>query len=170
MTTRRPRSDSKTGAKIAVAAALAGSIEPPGHVRLREGDRPFWDAIVCARARDRWDDHDLALAGNLARSMADLEKLQAALDLEGHTMLNAKGTPVANPTHTVLETLTRRVVALSRALHVHAEAKDGESREQGKTLGKQREAGKSLDRAGVKDPVGDDLGASSLFGGRGKTH
>jgi phage terminase small subunit len=72
------------------------------------------------------------VAGNLARAMADCEALQAQLDAEGHVIENQRGTPIANPLHSVIETLTRRVVALSRMLHVHPEAKQGESRHQGK--------------------------------------
>lgn len=165
--TRSTRSDSKAGAKIAVDSALAGPLDPPAHVRLREGDRPFWDAIVSARARNRWDDADLAIAANLARTEADIETLQERLDREGHVIENQKGTPIANPLHAILETLTRRAVALSRMLHVHPEAKDGESRDQGKKLGKQRQAGQSIQTA---VDVAGDLGNDALLGGRAKPH
>jgi hypothetical protein len=76
--------------------------------------------------------------------LADVEKLQERLDTEGHTLVNERGTVVANPVHAIIETLTRRVVALQRALHVHAEAKQGPSKLQGKALAKQREAGATL--------------------------
>ena len=42
-------------------------IDPPAHVRLRDGDRPFWDGIVRARARDEWCESDLVVAAQLAR-------------------------------------------------------------------------------------------------------
>lgn len=149
----------------AFANAAAGPIDPPAHLRLRDADRPFWVAIVGARARDKWDDVDLAHAANLARTQATIEELQQVLEAEGHVITNNKGTPIANPVHSVLETLSRRAVALSRMLHVHPEAKVGESREQGKKLGKQREAERSLE-AGQVD--GDDV---SLLGGvNGPTH
>jgi hypothetical protein len=123
-----------------MAAALAGDVEPPEFMRLREEDRPYWRAIVRARARDKWDELDLIHAVNLARTLADIDKLQFALDMDGHTTTNLKGTEVANPTHTIIETLTRRSVALSRALHVHAEAKQGKAKLQGKALESQRNA------------------------------
>ena len=149
--TRKARTDSLAGDRRAMEAAKAGPIEPPDHVRLRDGDRPYWDAIVMARARERWDELDLTNAANLARTMADIEKLQKDLDLEGHVLKNDRGTPVANPIHAVIETLTRRSVALQRTLHVHAEAKQGKAKLQGGALQKQRDAQQTL--AGADDDL-----------------
>jgi hypothetical protein len=145
--TKRTRSDSVTGHTQAMSDAAAGPLEPPAHVRLRESDLPFWYGITGARARNKWDSHDLAIAATLARTMADIETLSARLEAEGHVIENQKGTPIANPVHTVLETMTRRVVALSRTLHVHAEAKQGEARDQGKRLHAERDAADALEQA-----------------------
>ena len=114
--------------------------EPPDHVNLREGDRPFWDSIVRARDYESWTSADLEQAANLARCKADIERLQVEITDEGDTIINARGTPIVNPKHTLLETLSRRGVALSRVLHVHAEATVGESRHQTKRSSMQREA------------------------------
>lgn len=145
--TRKARTDSTEGAKRAMAAALAGPVQPPPHIRLRAEDWPHWEAIVSARAREKWDVLDLTHAANLARTLADIEKLQFTLDVDGHTSTNAKGTIVANPVHAIIETLTRRSVALSRALHVHAEAKQGKAKLQGRALEKQRDAGRALEES-----------------------
>ena len=142
---KRDRCDSPTGASAAMAAAALGPLPPPKHCRLRPCDLPFWDGIVLSRARARWDQHDLALAATLARCMADVEHLQEELEGEGHVIRNNKGTPIANPKHTVIETLTRRIVGLSRTLQFHSLAKNGDSRDQGKSLGAQRKAGELLD-------------------------
>lgn len=144
---KRPRCDTNTAAGEAFAAAATKYPDPPAHCALRPGDHPFWFGIMASRARVSWDDHDLALAANLARSMADLERLQVDLDAEGHVVVNAKGTPVMNPIHSVIEALTRRIVGLSKTLQVHAVAKNGESREQGKRLNKEREARDHLEEA-----------------------
>jgi hypothetical protein len=53
---------------------------------------------------------------------------------EGDTLVNAKGTVTLNPKHNLLEVMTRRVIALSKAVHVHAEATQGRSRDAGKKL------------------------------------
>lgn len=152
MTDRKQRTDTVAGAVIAMQDALAGPIEPPPHVRLRDGDRPYWEAIVTARARNKWDQLDLIVAGNLARAMRDVEREQVRLDEEGAVIENLKGTPVANPRHAVIETLTRRVVALSRALHVHAEAKQGPSKLQVKSKAAEDDALLAAGEVG-----GDDL-------------
>lgn len=148
MSDRKQRVDTVQGALNSMENALAGPIEPPAHVRLRDGDRPFWDSIVTARARDRWDNADLEIAANLARCKADIERLQSEIDREGDVLENARGTMVMNPKHTLLETLSRRAVALSRMLHVHAEAKQGPSAKQGKALAAERAAGDVVKRKG----------------------
>lgn len=144
----RKRSDSVTGAVDAMQDALAGSIEPPAHIRLRDRDRPFWDAIIASRPRSKWDECDLENAANLARCKADIERIQSELDSEGDTLVNERGTVVLNPKHTLLETLTRRCIAMSRALHVHPEAKEGRSRDQGNKVQEQRKAGDAVKSKG----------------------
>lgn len=116
-------------------------LEPPAHVTVPADAMPFWYDIVRGRARDKWDGHDLSMAAQLARTMADIEKLTKEIATEGHTVINFRGTPMANPKHNVLETLVRREQSLSRILHVHAQAKQGPSGDQAKGLKKQREAG-----------------------------
>ena len=119
---RRARSDSITAAVS--AAQVKSGINPPAHVSLRESDRPFWEAIISARASTSWNDADLVHAARLARCHSDIERLQDEIEDDGEMM--------ANPKHRLLETLMRRSVSLSRMLHVHAEATQGESREQAK--------------------------------------
>lgn len=137
---KRTRSDSVTAAVRAAQSVAESPIEPPAHINLRDGDRPFWQAIVCARARDSWNTSDLESAANLARCKADIERVQREIDVEGDTLVNERGTTVLNPKHSLLEVLSRRAMALSRMLHVHAEATQGESREQGKRLSTEAKA------------------------------
>lgn len=144
MTAKRTRSDSATSAVAAMQAASAGPLKPPCFVNIRKADKPFWDSIVRARTRDSWTDSDLVMAGNLARCLSDIERLQKEIDIEGDVVLNARETQVINPKHSLLETLSRRAVALSRTLQVHAQATQGESRDQGKKATKQRAAEKVL--------------------------
>lgn len=135
VTAKRRRSDSAAAAVAAAQAVALGPLDPPAHVTLRPGDRPFWNAIMTARARDTWTDTDLATAANLARSQADVERLQAELYATGYT-IDGK----ANPLAAIIETLTRRAVALSRVLHVHAEATVGKSEDAAKALANERAA------------------------------
>jgi hypothetical protein len=124
-----PKAGTVAGDVRAMQAALK-ELQPPPHVTLREQDWSFWGAIVAARARDTWTDVDLAHASNLARTQADIERVQRELDAEGFTLVNDRGTTVQNPKFSILETLSRRAVLLSKSLQVHAHATVGESREQ----------------------------------------
>lgn len=137
---KRQRSDSTTAGVKAAQNAAAGMIEPPAHVLLRDGDLPFWESIVCARARDSWNTADLENAANLARCKHDIERLQIEITIEGDVIVNDRGTQIVNPKHALLETLSRRCLALSRMLHVHAEATVGESRDQAKPLAAEKKA------------------------------
>lgn len=135
---RRPRSDSVTAAIAAAQAPIA--IDPPAHVTLREGDMPFWQSIVRARAATTWNLADLEQAANLARCKADIERLQEEITAEGDILTNDRGTQIINPRHTLLEVLSRRSVALSRMLHVHAEATCGKSEQQAKRAKPEQDA------------------------------
>jgi hypothetical protein len=104
----------------AAQAAAQGDLEPPEHVRLRENDRPYWIAVVRARARQEWNEADLVNAGNMARAMADIERIQRELDEEGDILVNERGTQVVNPKHTLIEQLSRRIMALQRLLGMQA--------------------------------------------------
>jgi hypothetical protein len=121
---RRARSDSAAAAVSAMAQA-AVQIEPPAGVRLREGDRPYWDLVVRARAPAEWSEPDLMHAANMARCLADIERISNEVAIEGDVIENARGTPVQNPKHALLEVLSRRSVALTRLLQMHAQARLG---------------------------------------------
>lgn len=116
--TRRNRSDSVTQAIDAMGNAALPDLEPPAHCRLRDGDRPFWDGIVRARARDEWTEADLVVAAQLARCQSDIEREQAALDGETTVVENARGTVVVNARVSVLEQFARREMALMRTLRM----------------------------------------------------
>ena len=57
-----------------MANAALPPIEPPQHCALRPSDMPFWSAIIAARVRDGWTECDLAVASQLARTQADIER------------------------------------------------------------------------------------------------
>jgi hypothetical protein len=62
-------------------------------------------------------------------------RLQQEIDVEGD-MLEGE----VNPKHKLIETLSRRSVALSRMLHVHAQATVGRSEDAAKALELERQA------------------------------
>ncbi|MGJ7512354.1 TerS protein [Variovorax sp. GT1P44] len=115
---KRTRADSAASAVKAMVDAAKGDLQPPAHVRLRDGDGPFWAGVVRARARDEWTEADLVVAAQLARCLHDIEKEQIALDVEGTVIENDRKTMVVNPRVSVLEQFARREMALMRTLRM----------------------------------------------------
>lgn len=111
-------------AKI-VKDALTGR-EPPKNCELRECDKPFWDAIVAARAQ--WTDVDLFQAVNLARWQADLEEIQKALEAEGLVLVSSTGNQYINPKFLIAEKLAANITRVSVKIQVHATATIGEAK------------------------------------------
>ena len=142
-TDRRPRSDSAKAAVAASQAVALGPLPPPAHVRLRDCDRPFWNAIVTARPRDTWTDADLVLAGNLARAYADMETLQESIERDG-MLVEGK----INPASDLLDKMTRRALATGRQLMVATIATVGKAQDIHK--------GAALER-GARQHIDDDL-------------
>ncbi|MBE0591226.1 MAG: TerS protein [Gemmatimonadales bacterium] len=120
MKPRQPRSDSIAAALVAAENAAQAPIEPPDYVDVPEAAKPFWRALMLNRPHDRWNAADLATAAVLARAQADVERLQREIDDEGDVV-----GATLNPKHRLLETIVKRIAALSRLLHVHAEATVG---------------------------------------------
>jgi hypothetical protein len=115
---RSTRSDSISTAIDAMKAAGEPLPQWPSHLRKRDVDAPYWDAIVRSRARSEWAAVDLVIAAQLARCQADIETQSMMLDAEGATLENARGTIVANARTTVVEQLARRQLALMRCLNL----------------------------------------------------
>lgn len=125
--TRARRSDSAESAVIAAQNALQPPPMPPEHVTLPDEALPFWRAIMANRPRDRWNDADLASAAVLAVTQLQINHLLT--DIEQAALVDK---------------LTRRVINLSRMLHVNPEATQGRAREQGKKLEIERQAGSNV--------------------------
>jgi len=115
---KRTRADSAESAVKAMVSAARGAPEVPEHVRLRDGDLPFWAGILRARARDEWSDADLVVAAQLARCQFDIETESVKLENETTVVKNDRGTVVMNARVTVLEQLARREMALMRTLRM----------------------------------------------------
>lgn len=127
---RRKRTDT-LDAQIQTIAQSGGKIEPPEEMPLIEGAFPFWERVVRARAADSWTEVDLISAAVLANTYRKIAILEQEIVDEGDVLKNDRGTQVANPKVAMLETVCRRAVAISRAIHVHAEATQGRARDTG---------------------------------------
>ena len=116
-------SDTAKGAISAMVDAAKDLPEIPAHVSLRDGDLPFWNSVLRARARSEWSDADLVVAAQLARCMADIEREQQLLDAEGTIIENDRGTMVTNPRFRAINELKQSQLATFRALTLNANAK-----------------------------------------------
>lgn len=125
----------------AVRIIAAADVLPPAHVVMRDGDWPFWEAVVRARAKADWNDGDLIIAAGLARAMSDTERWTKEIGVEGDVVENARGTKVANPKHALLEQAARRIMALRRDLQIHGYAANGEA----SVVGKRRAEAKKIE-------------------------
>ncbi|KAF1684882.1 TerS protein [Pseudoxanthomonas taiwanensis] len=120
---RQTRSDSAAAAVQAAQNAAQGPLEPPAHIPLPDAARPFWAALVRNRPRHKWNEADLGNAAILAITQMQVH------DLIGDVEQAA-----------LVDKLTRRIVSLSRLLHVHPEATEGRAQDQGNKLALEREA------------------------------
>ena len=144
---KRLRIDS-TAEAVRVGRASRASIAPPSNVPLDDCDLPFFANVIAEFARSEWTAHQLELAAMLARTMADLEREQRDLRVEGSVMLSERGTPVVNPRKTVVQMHAGSILSFRRSLSLHARAQGGETRD----IAKRRAGTKSIEA----DVAGDD--------------
>lgn len=119
--------NSANGAVRAMQAAIAGVFMPPAEAKLTDADMVYWNAIVRARAREEWDDNQLQVASQLARTRRQIQEQEESLAAEGMVVVNDRGTQICNPRVSVVEQLTRRQMALMRSLQVNATASTGQA-------------------------------------------
>lgn len=135
---KRPRIDTAAGAVDAAQRSQA-QISPPSNVPLTDADLPFFASVIAEFARSEWSAHQLELAAMLARTMADLEKDQRLMRIEGPIMATEKGTPVVNPRKTVIQMNASIILSYRRSLSLHARAQGGEARDVAKRRDQARE-------------------------------
>lgn len=146
---RRARVDSASAA-VRVMASAAKAIEPPSNVPLEPGDLPFFASVIAEFARSEWTAHQLELAAMLARTMADLDREQRALRLEGSVLASERGTPVVNPRKAVVQMHASSILSFRRSLSLHARAQGGEARD----VAKRRRIARGIE---ADNPLADDL-------------
>jgi hypothetical protein len=148
MAKRAPITSAAEAVRIVQAVGLP--ILPPSHMILDECDWPYWRSVVAEFAKAEWTDHQLELAAMLARTMADLAREQVALRNEGYISVRENGTSVENPRARAVKSLTGDILSLRRSLALHARARSGDSRNDGR----RKEVAKQIER---------DLGEDDLL-------
>lgn len=139
-------SDTAAGMAQAFIDAAKGLAEPPKHIELRPKDRPYWEAIVALRAKDEWTEVHLVAAAQLARTQADIEAWTERFQAEEpiiHT--GPHDTPKPNPLLSMIETATRRQLALMRSLGLAAMDDPRDLKKKQQTLKAARQVAKATE-------------------------
>ena len=110
------QADTTEGLVNAFIEAAKGLPAVPKHVKLRQQDMPYWEAITAMKPRDEWNEVELVAAAQLARAQADIAALNEKLENEPMIVAGPRNTPRPNPAAYMLEAVTRRQLALMRAL------------------------------------------------------
>jgi phage terminase small subunit len=124
---RRTRTDSVEFQTQVLQDAAKPPIEPPAHSNLPKKALPYWYAVVDAKARRAWTDHDLEIAVDLAWCKYRADKIMTQLEDEPDVIINQQGNEVLNPLHKALDTVSKRARMLAAHLQVHPEATQGKS-------------------------------------------
>lgn len=111
---------------------------------------PFFLSVIAEFARSEWTAHQLEIAAMLARTMADLNREQQALRVEGSVMATEKGTPVVNPRKTVVQMHASSILSFRRSLSLHARGQGGEARD----VAKRRAGARRIE---ADNPLDDEL-------------
>ncbi len=143
----KARIDSVTAA-VEIMKVAGKELLSPAHIPLDEIDLPFWRNVIAEFARAEWTEHQLEIAAMLARTMADLNREQRTLRIEGFIAVRENGTSVENPRARAVKSLTGDILSLRRSLALHARARSGDSRNDGN----RKEMGRALEAQ-----VDDDL-------------
>ena len=125
------KSDTAAGAKQFFAGARL-KIDPPAHCDLHKGADVFYNAIIDSRDKTQWNDVDLSRAVTLANHQLMIRDNNALLVEEGSVVVNERGTPIMNPRFSVVNTLTRLEISLSKSLQTDAASTQGRSRDNSK--------------------------------------
>lgn len=132
---------------VRLVSELSEQVALPAGVILRnEAEMVIWQQFTRARARDGWRDFDLLIVAKAVRLEADIRKHQAALDEQGVTAVNDRGTQIVNPMLAVVDSLQRQQLALIRSLSLNQQGQDPRTLNgQGKEQSKLRHAANTFD-------------------------
>jgi len=105
-------------AVVAAAGEVSQDVPLPEGVILRdEFEMIIWRQFTHVREPRDWRDFDLLLVAKAVRLEADIRKHQSALDSFKTPILKTdRGTPVANPLISIIDSLQRQQLAIIRSL------------------------------------------------------
>lgn len=116
------RTDSRTvAAEVERFAARETPILPTRP--LNDTATEHFERIIETRERSTWKHNDLALATNMAWALAQLDKLAADIEVDGHTLTTPKGGFQLNPDVSAFNQLSSSIRAFGDKLGLSAAAR-----------------------------------------------
>ena len=116
---KRERVQSNTIAgQISAFEAVRHTVAPP--IPLSASEMTYFQGIVIDREASSWSPNHLLIACNLAKTYAAIDDLWRDIRDQGYTIVNERGTPVANPSVSALSNMTNAMQALNRTLGLSA--------------------------------------------------
>ena len=91
---------------------------PDGVLLRSDEELLIWHQFTRTRTREDWRDFDLLLLAKTVRLEADIRKHQAELDRLGAITTNDRGTPIANPYLSVIDSLQRQQLSIIRSMNM----------------------------------------------------
>ena len=85
-------------------------------LELTQREALFFDMITQSREISTWSKSDLFNAASLAKVQRRIEELNDRLDAEGITLVNDRGTQIANPVFSAMTQLMSQAATLNRIL------------------------------------------------------
>jgi hypothetical protein len=85
-------------------------------LKLNDRESEFFEMITQSREISTWSPSDLYNAAALAKVRRRIEEINNELDLDGVTLVNERGTPIANPAFSALTQLMSQMAMLTRLL------------------------------------------------------
>lgn len=134
---RKSASDSARTASNVLGKALT-LISPPAHIAMQESDMVFWDSVVAEFPKVDWTPHTLEVAAKLAKTMADHDRNQDLLRVEGEVLVMDNDRRYTNPRHNIARDMTNMMMSLRRNLQMHAAARQPNIAEVGKARGQRK--------------------------------
>lgn len=126
--------------------------------QLSAAELRHFQFIIESREHETWTAHDINIATQLAITMRRVDDLSQAVDEQGAIMMNARGTPVLNPTFNALVAMQNMVTRASSSLGLTSSNREisGENQER-------RNAAERETRAAINNASGISPEIASLI-------
>lgn len=142
---KRPQTTSLAGT-VAMYAALQKS-DPRPTQQLSDAEMAAYTRIIRSREAGSFSEHDVQMATQLAQMFALCEDYTDRIKSSGPVVINANGTPVANPLLSARDSTFRSITQLTKLLGLSASQKGMSGAPQEKRNKADRAARKVIEKA-----------------------